>query len=110
MNEDTSNDKISNNNAIINIYIYKSDILSKLWYKYKTLWQNWQTDDRIFIFGWTIPLMLIKQQKAERKIIHFSWLKNFNTVALGISLYSFLFLYFTINILYITPAKYTTWK
>ncbi len=61
----------------------------------------------IFIFGWTIPLMLIKQQKAERKIIHYSWLKNFNTVALGISLYSFLFLYFTINIWYITPAKYT---
>ncbi len=56
--------------------------MSKWWYKNKTLWQNWQTDDRIFIFGWTIPLTIIKQQNAKRKITHYSWLKNFNTVAL----------------------------
>ncbi len=41
-------------------------LLSKRWYKNKTPWQNRQTDGINFIFGWTIPLTLIKQQKTEK--------------------------------------------
>ncbi len=36
------------------------------WYKNKTLWQNWLTDDKICIFGWTILLILMKQQNTEK--------------------------------------------
>ncbi len=53
---------------------------------------------------------LIKQQNTE-KITHYSWLKNFNTVYLEISLYSVLFLHLFISFLK-APAEniYCTWK
>ncbi len=65
----------------------------------------------IFIFGWTIPLMLIKQQNTEKN--HSLLLtENFNTVALiEINLYSVLFVYFFMQFLECS-AKYTycTWN
>ncbi len=73
--------------------------VSKWWYKNKTMKiENCHTM-RIDRQMTTIPLTLIKQQNTKRKIPHYSWLKNFNTVALGISLYSVLFLYLLIQFL-----------
>ncbi len=44
-----------------------------------------------------------KTPNTKRKITHYSWLKNFNTVYLiGINLYSVLFLYLSIQFLEIT--------
>ncbi len=48
-------------------------LLSKRWYKNKTPWQNRQTDGINFIFGWTIPLTLIKQQKREKSLTILDW-------------------------------------
>ncbi len=41
-------------------------ILSKWWYKHKTLWQNLQDRWHNFYFVWTIPWTLIKQQNTEK--------------------------------------------
>ncbi len=42
-------------------------LLSKLWYKNKTLWQNWQTDDRFFFFWVNYSFNINKTTKHKEK-------------------------------------------
>ncbi len=84
-------------------------LLSKRWYKNKTPWQNRQTDGINFIFGWTIPLTLIKQQKTEKNHSLFLTEKLEYSFFRNQSIYVFMF---TFVVFVTSPAKYfyCTWE
>ncbi len=45
------------------------------WYRFGTTW-GWVNDNRIYIFGWTFPLMSIRQ-KSTIKVIHMTLTLHF---------------------------------
>ncbi len=85
-------------------YLAEERNLSKWMYKNKTL--------TYFNYWVNYPFNVNKTSNTKRKIPHYSWLKNFNTVSLiGINLYMF-YLYICSFSFLNAPAKYTycTWN